>query len=547
MEKVTEGTLNGKKKKAVKLRDGTMVYDKNRDVEDILFNAYSEKLQTGSVSGNSWLDKWVNKNLDTIVDNLDKMPDTAVSAIKEMNRIVSRTNSYIEKKRSIDTDFLEYQLYKQLLPWQKEVMSDVSKNKLLICARRTGKTYYEAVALVKHCLKGTDNIMVGDRMVTKRRCAIYIAMSITKAASNIWKTLNDIVEATRVPVSKIDNSKYRIEFSNGAYIQLAGNNDKTEREKIRGDDWSMAIIDEVQSQSSMYYLMTSLLGPIVKARKGEFILSGTGPLVRGYWSNLIENGKDEGWSVYHKTVYDNLTIDDPDKYIEDALKDFGGDRNNPTFQREYLGNICWDDNLLIYPKATYYDEIPKDFQPVYAFGGMDLGMRDDSSIEWILIDDMGNGYLVSEWSQNNVDATTIFEKAKASQLFIQKTYHIKEENITIACDTNEQNMTSDFYNRGLYTLQNAVKFPLKYSYALVNEAMASGKLKIPKGGPADTDITYTCYKYDQENKKIIYEEDKSTHHENAMAAIRYAWSNYCANVLHMTTADMRAAASEENE
>lgn len=547
MEQVTEGELNGKVQKAIKLSDKTYVYDKERDVEDILFNAYSEKIQTGKVSGKSWLDKYVNKNLDTLMNNLSKNPEMAVASLKEMNRVVSKTNEYIEKKRTVDSDFLEYQLFKQLLPWQKEVMSDLSKNKLLICARRTGKTYYEAVALVKHCLKGTDDIMVGDRLVNKRRCAIYIAMSITKAASNIWKTLNDIITATRVPVMKIDNSKYRIDFSNGAYIQLAGNNDKTEREKIRGDDWSMAIIDEVQSQSSMYYLMTSLLGPIVKARKGEFILSGTGPLVRGYWSNLIENGANEGWSVYHKTVYDNLTIEDPDAYIEEALKDFGGDRNNPTFQREYLGNICWDDNLLIYPKATYYDEIPQEFHPIYAFGGMDLGMRDDSAIEWILVDDFGNAYLVSEWSQNNVDATTIYEKATASQEFIMKTWKIKPENVTIACDTNEQNMTTDFYNRGLYTLQNAVKFPLKYSYALVNEAMASGKLKIPKGGPADTDITYTCYKYDQENKKIIYEEDKSTHHENAMAAIRYAWSSYCANVLHMTTSEMRTGASEGNE
>lgn len=532
MEKIVEGTLKGEKKKAVKLKGGTLVFDKEKDVEEMLYSAYSEKLQTGKVSDKSWLGKFISKNLDTVNDTLNG--DNAVCALREINNVVCKTNEYLSKKRAVDIDFIEYQLFKMLLPWQKEVMSDISKKKLLICSRRTGKTYYEAVAMVKHCLKGTDDIMVGERLVNKRRCCIYVAMTITKAAQNIWKTLNDIIASTRVPVTKIDNSKYLIEFANGSYIQLAGNNDKKEREKMRGDDWSMAIIDEVQSQTSMDYIMTSLLGPIVKARKGEFILSGTGPLIRGYWSNLIENGKDEGWSIYHKTVYDNLTIEDPDEYIENALKDFGGDVNNPTFQREYLGNICWDDNLLIYPKVTYYDEVPKDFKPVYAYGGMDLGMRDDNAIEWLIIDDMSRGYLVSEWSQNNTDGTTLYEKAVASQKLVSKTYKIPIENIVIACDTNMQVMTQDFYNRGLTTLQNAIKFPLKYSYALINEAFASGQIKIPKGGPADIDCSYTCYQFDQENKRIVYEEDKKTHHENAMAAIRYAWGNYCANVLHLT-------------
>lgn len=532
--KVVTAKVNGEERKAIKLKDGTLVFNKDLDVEDLLFTAYSEKMQTGSVSDESWIGKFVSKNLDMVEKSIKYNPDNSLRALSEINRVARATNNYFSKKKAVDSDFMEYQLFKMLMPWQKEVMNDISHNILLICARRTGKTYFEAVAAVKHCLKGSDDIMVGDRLVKKRRCVIYVGLTIQKAANNIWKTLNDIIEMSHIPVSKVDNSKYRIDFTNGAYIQLSGNNDKIEREKMRGDDWSMAIIDEVQSQSSMYYVMDSLLGPIIKARKGEFILSGTGPLIRGYWSDLIENGKDKGWSVYHKTVYDNLTIEDPDKYIEEALNDFGGDRNNPTFQREYLGNICWDDNLLIYPKTTHYTELPKDFHPVYAFAGMDLGMRDDTSIEWILIDDFGQGYLVSEWSQNNVDASTIFEKATVTKDFIIKNYGIAEENVHIICDTNEQNMTADFYNRGLYCLENAIKFPLKYSYALINEAMASGKLMIPKDGPADIDCVYTCYKFDQENKKVVYEEDKKTHHENAMAAVRYAWTSYCVNILHMS-------------
>ena len=282
MTKVVEASLKGKKTKAIKLPGNTLVFDKNKDVEDILYNAYSEKLQTGKVSGNSWLDNFVSKNLDTLEKNLTKIPETALYSMRELNKIVNSTNEYMSKKKAIETDFMEYQLFKQLLPWQKEVNNDLNKRKVLICSRRTGKTYYEAIAMVKHCLKGTDDILVGDRLVKKRRCCIYVALTIEKAVRNIWDTLKDVIELAKIPVDKIDNSKYRIDFSSGSYIMLAGNNNKKEREKLRGDDWSMAIVDEVQSQDAMYYVMESLLEPIVGARKGEIILSGTGPLIRGY-------------------------------------------------------------------------------------------------------------------------------------------------------------------------------------------------------------------------------------------------------------------------
>ena len=64
--KAVKAKRGSKTEKAIQLNDGTLVFDKYRDVEDILYNAYSEKFQTGATTDNTWLAKFVNENLDKI-------------------------------------------------------------------------------------------------------------------------------------------------------------------------------------------------------------------------------------------------------------------------------------------------------------------------------------------------------------------------------------------------------------------------------------------------------------------------------------------------
>ena len=57
----------------------------------------------------------------------------------------------------------------------------------------------------------------------------------------------------------------------------------------------MFVIDECQSQSSLLYLINSIIGPVVKGRNGIIMLAGTGPLSGGtYWEDCITDGT---WSV----------------------------------------------------------------------------------------------------------------------------------------------------------------------------------------------------------------------------------------------------------
>lgn len=527
-KRVTTTKYKGKDVPALELTDGTKVMAPDCDLKEVLYTAYAEKLTSGETKRDSWISCLVSENLNAIKKHIKEDPTTSLSSIRELNKIVNDTQTYFDTKKAVDTDFAEYTIRKALFPWQKEVFDDVNLRKLLICSRRTGKTYFEAAYMLAHCMKSFDQIEVNGRIVEKKRSAIYVGMTIEKAAANIWQTLQDLAKACHFSNIKFDNGKYRATFSNGNFIQLAGNSNKQEREKIRGSEWSLAIVDEVQSAQAMYYLMSSILEPIISARHGEIILSGTGPLIKGYWSDMIENCESKGWSLYHKSIFDNPTIENPEQVLEQVKATNGWTDSNITFRREYKAEICWDDNLLIYPNVQYYENIPQDFNPTKCYIGVDLGFADRSAIEAVLMDDFGEGYLFSEWCKAKQDSTAIFNQILATKDTIKSKYPNVE--FRVVTDTNEKNMTQDWYNRGLTELELAIKYELSYSYALLNEYLSSGRLKIKRNGPADEDHEKTSYKWDAETQQIIYEEDRKNWHEDATAALRYAIGNYQSSI-----------------
>ena len=524
------GEVDGKQQPCLVLSGGTKYFNPTEDLEERLFSAYAEKFECGTVSGQSWLGQFVNQQMDTLKQNLKKDPNLALSTTREVNKIVRDVQNFYNSKKAVDIEFTEYQLYKKLFPWQQAVMRDQSKRKCLICSRRCGKSYMESFEMIKHCLKGYDEIMVGDQLIKKARCAVYVGLTIGRAADIMWDNLKKLIEECRIPVAHIDNSTYRIDFSNGAFLKLCGNSNTAERNKIRGDDWSLAIVDECQNQQSLAYLYDSILNPIVSARRGTMIFSGTGPLVRGYWSDIID-GSETGWTIHHYGLFDNPTIENPEQILAEELAKLGGDTNNPTYKREWLGEICWSDDLLIYPKVTNYEDIPKDFTPTSFWGGIDYGFRDYTAILGFIADDFGQCYLISEWKKNESDVTTVFNQAKAMLDTVKATYKLPDEAIHLVADTNEQMVSQELYNRGILQIENAYKSNEKQQIAVLNEALASGRLKVKGDSEIAYEATMDSYKYDEEHQRVIYEEDSKVFHADALDALRYAYFNYYQNLL----------------
>lgn len=517
---VTTAEVKGKVQKCVELTDGTKVFTPKDDIEELMYTAFAEKFSCGKTNQKSWIAQFVDQQMDSLKSNLKKNPDIALSSMRELNKVVNNTQNYFNSKKQTDSDFSGYLLRKMLFPWQQKVFDSKAKKKTMLAGRRSGKSYCIVQNALEHCLESPLEV----NGIKKYRQAMIMGLTIEKTASIYWDNIKSAIEQCHISTMKIDNGTYTVYFPNGNTLFLYGNSSKADREKLRGKDLSFCAIDECQSQQSLLYLYESILAPQLKGTAGEIIFAGTAPLSAGtYWEMSILSNE---WTHFSATMEDNPSIPNHEKALQEVLEANHWTEDNITFLREYKGVIAYDNNLLMYPTVQYYTEIPSDFHPHYCYIGCDLGYVDKTAVIALLIDDFGDGYVISEWAKDHVDATTIYNQLVAVRDSLKQKYNLAQENIKIVFDINEQNMTQDFYNRGIVEAENAIKFNLEYSRALLNEALASGRIKIKENGPCDTDHKSSVYKFDNEKGIVIYEEDKDVYHEDAMAALRYAYGNY---------------------
>ena len=491
------------------------------DAVDDLYLGISEYMSTGKITGGSHLSHILEKTLKTAEANITKDSNMALETVKKFQVLANQSNNYFQAKQAGDKDYTEYLLHKNLMPWQRDVFKDLAKRIVLIAGRRAGKSYEVASQMIAHCLEGYDEF----NGVKKYRQAIYIGLTIEKAAAVIWDILKSTIEKVHAPVKKIDNGSYTITFANGASIKLWGNNSKSDREKLRGLDASMFVIDECQSQQALLYLVNSIIGPIVKGRNGLLMLAGTGPLSAGtYWEDAITDGT---WSVHKATMKDNITIPDYEHALEEVLKDNHWTEDNITFQREYLGLVVHDKNRMPFGVRKYYEDEPKNI--VQCFIGLDFGFKDATALIPLLVDNQGQCYVYLETKERQMKATDIVAAAKAKTTMIQSKFSLPIENIKVVCDTNEPSIAADIYNQGVTNIENAYKNDKDYTLRLMKDALASGDILIMKGGSIDDECERTVWKWDSEKEECIYEIDDAVFHPDSLDALRYAYTQYLIN------------------
>ena len=493
------------------------------DAVDCLYNSLAEYFTTGKVSGTSHLGKIIQKDFDIIEKGLKNgYPD--LRHIKDLMDITGKVQEYRDNKKAMDKDFIEYLLRKNLFEWQKNVFDDSSKKIDLIGGRRSGKSYTIVDLMLKHCNEGYDNIEVDGRIVKKPRSAVYIGLTIQKAANNVWQLLKDEIKRCKIPTLKIDNSAYRIDFANGAFIELAGNSTKAEREKIRGKDSSMFIIDEAQSHQGLGYLITSIVQPIVKGRNGVMVLSGTGPITAGgVWEQIIN---DETWSKHTATMEDNPTI--PSGALQEVLIENGWDENNITYRREYLGQIVYDTNRLIVPQRSYYtlSDI-KDRKFDCCIIGMDYGFSDYNSFVPLIRDSLSKKwYVVDGVRKNHLSSTEIVNEFFALSKKIETDWKIPMNKQYAVADTSHQMLSRTIYDRGFFNISNAEKLGEVQMFQDLATDCALGNVLMVKGSDVDKACNIASWQFDEERQAVIYSVDDAFNHENGISdiadALKYA-------------------------
>lgn len=497
-----------------------------QDLVDNLYESLGQYVLNGKITNTSHIGQVFYKQFKAL-ENKAKDDPNNLNNVQTLMKISKETSEYFLKRQAQDKDFTEYLLYKKLFEWQKSVWNDNSKKLALPAGRRSGKSYLLAALLLKHCLTGCDNIKDPNSglIIKKPRLAYYIGLTHERAVSVIWQPLKELINDCHIPYNKIDNGSHTITLSNGATIAVYGNNSKAEREKLRGIDASLFVIDEMQSQSGVAYLIESIIQPIITGRDGVIVLAGTAPISAGtYWEDVMKG--NEGYSIHNATMMDNPTIPNYSEALDKVLQDNNWTKDNITFRREYLGEIAYDTNRQVYPIRHYYNVVPKQ-KVAQIWVGVDYGFVDSTAIAPIIVLENGSAYMVNEFKQSRMTATQIINKIDEVVSYLSSSYNVPYEQIHVRTDNNEQNIVRDIQN--MYPkmdIHSANKRGETAQIALVRDMLDSGDLKIKEGAFFDDECNRLVWKVSENNIIEYGELDDDTYHGDICDAVKYAVSSY---------------------
>ena len=175
----------------------------------------------------------------------------------------------------------------QLLPWQKTVMDDVHRFKVICAGRRCGKSRLAAVTLLLEGLQCPSGSGV-----------MYVAPTQSQARVIIWSLLLDIGRGV-IKSSHVNNSE--ITLANGAVIYVRG---ADRPDTLRGVSLSYAVLDEYADMKPSAW--EEVIRASLSDRRGRAMFIGT-PKGRNHFYELF-NQEDEEWRSWLFTTADNPLI-----------------------------------------------------------------------------------------------------------------------------------------------------------------------------------------------------------------------------------------------
>lgn len=445
-----------------------------------------------------------------------------------------------------DYTYAVWAVLKTLFDKQLEVLNSGSGVRLICCSRRAGKTHLLCAILLIECLR---------RPRTK---VMYIGETMLQSESLVDKACNDIVDAAKLK----DKRGRRLDWKhldNGSEIMVRGLSNTKDPDQIRGHNAKVIVIDEFFHLKSdlLDYMQKEVLTPMQLdfADDYMFICAGTPPRIKGTFGEKawIE------WKVpkFSWTWKDNphpVNIEARAAFIEQKLKEQGLDWESSFARREYLGEFCYDDDLLLYP--TYYAYDPREslptIKPTRILFGIDYGVSDNDCLVGIVWnDDEGRGYVFCEEKFNRLNVpqgvsqlemlSEKIEHAWYDALDYFPTMNKKEANkrIWFDADDNDQHLT-DYLNMNVHIqyvdeqtqerrklnleIQNAHKTDKGFMFDRLNDKFRTGDLLVMKGSKLETEMKSTIRK--RGSKGEVYNEvDDSAYHPDLLPALRYAMWN----------------------
>lgn len=220
---------------------------------------------------------------------------------------------------------------------QLEVFNDKHRFKVVAAGRRFGKSRLAAWTLLIEALR------------SKEKDCFYVAPTFQQAKDIMWGMLKEL--GHEVIASAHENTAV-LTLVNGRKIYLKGSD---RPDTLRGVGLAFVVLDEFADMRPQVW--EQILRPALADVQGGALFIGT-PKGRNTFYELYklgESGRNEEWTAFHYTSYDNPLI--PKKEIEAAKESM----SSFAFRQEFMSSFEAASRDLFKPEWIQYEEDePKD-------------------------------------------------------------------------------------------------------------------------------------------------------------------------------------------
>ena len=436
------------------------------------------------------------------------------------NRDASALDAMLDKRMARDVDFLTYRIIKDATDIQQRILISNNPKKYNMAGRRSGKTHLD--------IKNNAKTLVrpGGR-------ALYIGLTMSTAIQQVYDGVMKELERIGVEVTAHNRTEGTITIKGEGLFQVKGNSTTDEREKLRGEKWDLITIGEVQSQKALAYLINDICEPMLLDRKGQLVLSGTGPRVRGtYWEVLWTDGGQALKNNWNLTQ--NPHIPDAETVLARIREEKGLKETDPLYQREYLGQIAYDDDALVFrlSDANRYSEhhfaewLARQTVTDIAFvGGMDFGFSDaDAFVIMCFARGSREVWLVDCYKMRR-ESTRDFSIAcheRINRMRLKYAQYMHNE-FMIYADSGGggAKIIKDLQDEYGLPAIAAYKKGKEMAVEILRDDIRGGVFKTPGNTDFDDECLKTVYKRDDADN-LTHELDDDTYHGDAIPAVLYA-------------------------
>lgn len=262
---------------------------------------------------------------------------------------------------------LNYKLHEgqRLIRRTIRALPATTREALVFCSRRYGKSFLACVMALEDCLKRPNaNVM-------------FVGPNMRQTLDIMRLILPQIIHDAPKGLVTQSKSEKRWNFANGSQLMIAGFD--TAVESIRGLRADAIYLEEsaLASVEDFDYILKSVLYPTLMHSRGKIIHLTTPARIIDHPLHLNTIPETSAKGAFFKyTIRDNpiLTAEE----IEQEIENLGG-YDSPHTQRELFCNIIKDENTLVVPQfddRKHVKELSLPEDSYYWVGGDVGGVRD---------------------------------------------------------------------------------------------------------------------------------------------------------------------------